>query len=171
MIDDPQQLPYDHRRWVYELNRDHAHRAHDKSAEFFHKANSAAIAGGNLALKMAVLINGGAAISLLTFLGSLFEKRKGVFDVFAGALIWFASGVALAGAGFLLAYFTNYFTAAWEGSKSPTWEHPYIEPGPKTELWQKYKRFCHWSAAIAGTASLVLFLAGIVRVYYAFTQI
>jgi hypothetical protein len=84
--------------------------------------NKAAISGGNLVLKMVVLINGGAAVSLLRFIGSLSDKRAET----AGALVWFAFGVASGAAGFLFAYFTNLFTGAAAGSFTKQWEHPYV---------------------------------------------
>jgi hypothetical protein len=154
-----EQPDFERQRWEYELNRDYAQRYHDQSREFFYRTNTAAIEGANLALKMAVLINGGAAISLLTFIGN--EKNRAAFAQIAYALTCFASGVVLAGVGFLLAYYTNLLTAACEGSKELIWERPYIKPGPLTETYQNRKTLCHWGAAIAGIGSLIVFVIGV----------
>jgi hypothetical protein len=102
MSDNP--LTIEQQKCLHEAMRQYAHRAHDRMLDFSHKANGAAIAGGNLALKMLVVINGGAAVSLLTFIGSLPAIQQ---NATAGALIWFALGVASGALGFTFAYFTT----------------------------------------------------------------
>lgn len=63
-------------KWVHGLNREDAHRAHDKSEEFHSYVNKAAIEAANLSLRTLVVINGGAAIASLTFLGRRCLKGK-----------------------------------------------------------------------------------------------
>jgi hypothetical protein len=58
-----------------------------------------------------VLINGGAAIAILTFLGGVASKERIDFvkvGVVADTLKWFAFGVALAVLGMAFAYLTNF---------------------------------------------------------------
>jgi hypothetical protein len=74
-------------KWLYEQNVKAAERAHDKSYEFRTQTNEAAMQGGNLALRMGLLINGGAAVALLTFIGTLPVDQK---RAIAATLSWFA---------------------------------------------------------------------------------
>jgi hypothetical protein len=87
VTDQPPDL--EHRRWVFEQGRRDAERAHDNNDEFFHKVNEAAITAANLALRMSLLLNGGAAISVLSFIGNLPAEKK---PFVAGGLVWFAWG-------------------------------------------------------------------------------
>jgi hypothetical protein len=63
-------------KWAHGLNREDAHRAHDKNEEFHSHTNKAAIETANLSLRTSVVINGGAAIAILTFLGGVASKEK-----------------------------------------------------------------------------------------------
>jgi len=75
------------RKWLHEQNQRAAERAHDKSRESFNQINKSVVEGGNLALRMALLINGGAAVALLTFIGPLPADQK---RAVAASLDWFA---------------------------------------------------------------------------------
>ena len=48
-----------------QLQREDAIRAHDRAQEFETKTNEATVASGQVAIRMAILINGGAAITIL----------------------------------------------------------------------------------------------------------
>jgi hypothetical protein len=72
---------------------------HDTWREFGLQANEAAIGAGNLALRMSLLINGGAAVALLTFVGPLPANQK---RAVADTLVWFSSGIVAAVAGLAL---------------------------------------------------------------------
>lgn len=153
--------PFEFQKWVHELKRSEAERAHDKIDDFHRYVNEAAIKSGELALRIALLINGGAAIALLSFIGSLPKEQK---RIFADTLVWFASGVALAGAAIALAYFTNYFMAGIASSKLRTWEHPYVQPGPTTPRFTGLNLFFHIASAATGIASLAIFICGMLHV-------
>ncbi len=163
-----EQPPFEHQKWVYEQNRQDAHRAHDASTEFWHRVNDAALENANLALRTAVLINGGAAIAILTFVGGMAAKDKvGVAQVtaMAGSILWFAFGVAFAALAMLFAYFTNYSVVAVENSKIKIWEHPYIQPGPRTKWLFRLSKSIHFLAVLFGFTSLVLFVVGMFAVW------
>jgi hypothetical protein len=151
---------------AYEINRQNAQRAHDKLDDFHKYVNEAAIKTSELALRMALLINGGAAIALLTFVGTLPKEQK---RIVADTLLWFAYGVATAAVAIALAYFTNYFMAGVASSKMRTWEHPYIQPGPKTGLYMALNRTCHIAAVICAVLSLAFFVCGVLSVRAALT--
>src|ERR1700682_5357755 len=63
------QPPPEMQKWFEEIRREDAQRAHDNIEEFRRSVNEAAIKTGELALRTAILINGGAAIALLGFVG------------------------------------------------------------------------------------------------------
>jgi hypothetical protein len=59
-----------------EFNLRQAERAHNANDEFFHRANEAAVKSAEAAVRIALLINGGAAVSLLAFIGGLAAQGK-----------------------------------------------------------------------------------------------
>ena len=72
----PPQQPPPSNLWAFEQNRAVAEREHDRVAEFGDRVNEATINGGNLALRMVLLINGGAAVALLSFMGGLAKDQR-----------------------------------------------------------------------------------------------
>lgn len=89
-----------------------AERAHDANNELYDQLNQAAIGSANVALRAFLLINGGAAVALLAFLGSLAGQIDGPDIVtLATPLMDFAIGVAVAALAAGLAYLTNYSAA------------------------------------------------------------
>jgi hypothetical protein len=71
---------FEERTRVHDLLREDAHRAHDNSAAFHTYVNQATIESANIALKTLIVISGGAAIAVLTFLGGVASKDKIDFD-------------------------------------------------------------------------------------------
>jgi hypothetical protein len=155
------QPPLDYQKWAHEQTRSVAERAHDNLDEFHRYVNEAAISAANLALRMALLINGGAAVALLSFDGHLPQKQM---TAVAGTLLWFAWGVVTAVAGVALAYFTNYCMAGIASSKTKSYQAPYITEGPNTWRWVIANRIFHILAVSAGVGSLVLFIIGMFSV-------
>lgn len=105
------------RKWELERTRNEAERAHDKSNAFHTYVNEATIEASNLALRTLVLINGGAAVAILAFLGAVASKDKVDFDQVgrvAGTLRFYAIGVACAVAAMAFAYLANF---SWSPSK------------------------------------------------------
>jgi hypothetical protein len=143
-------------------------RAQDRSNAFARQINEAAINAANLTLRMALLINGGAAVALLTFVGGLpAEQRRAV----AATLDWFAWGVAAAVAGLACAYFTNHGLAIQERSKTFTDVPPYVINGANTKRWSYVVLVFRVFAIIVGSASVVLFLVGMLGVRAALTRL
>lgn len=165
-MSDPQP-PLDFQKWVHELRRHDAHREHDRLENFFNSVNSASIKAGELTLRMAMLINGGAAVAMLAFIGGLISKDKigvGQLERVGSSLTWFAGGVAFAVAGVALSYFTNFFLASVASSQIKKWEPPYLEPGANTFLYRLLNKAFHIATVIAGLVSLALFVGGILSV-------
>ena len=85
--------------WRSGVVRDEARRAHDRADSFFEQVNEAVIKNGESAFRACLLINGGAAVSVLAFIGRLASKDViGVSQLasVADSLILFALGVVAA---------------------------------------------------------------------------
>jgi hypothetical protein len=158
----------DHRRWEFEQKRAVAERAHDQITEFGNKVNEAAINAGNLALRMVLLINGGAAVALLSFMNNLPKDQR---QAIASALAWFAWGVAAAASALGLGYFTNYSMVGIQRSKILIYEPPFVSDGPRTPRWTWLNRAFHIAAVLVGLGSLVMFVVGMLRVKSAFINL
>jgi hypothetical protein len=155
-------------KWLHEQNTRVAERAHDRSNEFARQINEAAINAANLTLRMALLINGGAAVALLTFVSGLPAEQK---RAVAATLDWFAWGVVAAVAGLACAYFTNHGLAVQERSKTFTDKPPYVINGANTKRWSYFILVFRFLAIIVGSGSLVLFLVGMLSVRAALTKL
>jgi hypothetical protein len=114
------QPPHDP-QWSFEQNRAIAEQAHDRVFKSADMLNEASVNGGNLALRMVLLINGGAAVALLSFMNALPKDQK---QAIANALAWLAWGVATAALALGLAYFTKRCAAGTHLSmKFHIWLH------------------------------------------------
>jgi hypothetical protein len=85
------------RRWLQELQREDAIRAHDQAQEFETKTNEATVASGQVAIRTAILINGGAAIAVLGLIGGLVGQGKlrvAQLSSVTRTLMWLAFGAA-----------------------------------------------------------------------------
>src|SRR5262245_18476091 len=153
---------------LHEQNIQAAQRAHDRSNEFARQINEAAINAANLTLRMALLINGGAAVVLLTFVGGLTAEQK---QAVAATLDWFAWGVAAAVAGLACAYFTNHGLAVPERSKTFADKPPYVIDGANTKRWSYFVLVFRVLAIIVRMGSGVLFLVGMLSVRAALTKL
>jgi hypothetical protein len=158
----------EHTKWLEELNRQDAHRAHDKLEDFHTYVNKGAVQTGQSALRMSMLINGGAAVSLLTFIGTLPKEQK---HLIADSLVWFASGVALAVAAIAASYFADLFMAAIASSQIRTFQHPYVQPGPNTKRLRCLNTLFHILAVVLGLVSLGTFVYGLIAVRHGFASV
>jgi hypothetical protein len=159
--------PLEYQQWVHEQNVRAAERVHDAANDFASKTNVAAIEGANLSLRTAMLINGGAAISVLAFIGGLASRDKvslAAITQTAATLVWFASGVAVATLSMGLAYFTNLCVAGSGFSQLKTFQHPYLQETNKSRTYKRTGEFFRWLAVVGAVASLVLFICGMLAV-------
>jgi len=148
-------------RWLQEQKRAVAEREHDRHDEFFNHMNETAISASHIALRTVLLINGAAAIALLSFDGRLpASQAKAV----AATLLWFALGVVASAVAMALTYFTHLSMAAVLASMTKTYEHPFVSRGPKTSRRVLQKRVFHILAALAAIVSLALFVIGMLAV-------
>jgi hypothetical protein len=145
----------------YELKREDAHRAHDRNDDFHTYVNKQVVKTGQSALRMAMLINGGAAVSLLTFIGQLAREQRAAM---ADTLVWFAAGVLLAVVAIATSYFTDFFLAALTSSRQKTWEPPYLVDTPVTKRNRRLNILFHIITIATAVASLGTFIVGVLVV-------
>jgi hypothetical protein len=157
------ELEIEERKWKFEKNREDAQRAHDNSNDFHTYTNKAALDAANLALRTLVLINGGAAVAILAFLGAIASKDKIDLEQVshvANTLRFYAVGVAFGVAAMALAYLTNYFMASVENAKDRMWEHPFVRDNEKSRQMMRVNRVFHVLSFLLAFTSLSLFIVG-----------
>lgn len=103
-----------------------AERAHEAHERFTAQTNDAAIGSANVALRSLLLINGGAAIAMLAFMGSMLTEVDGDHMVaLTRPLSEFAWGVAAAAFAAAMGYLANYSTTSAAAHQKPVWRYPY----------------------------------------------
>ena len=108
------------------------------------------ILSGQNALKTAFLMNGGATVTLLAFLGKLSDQHQGKIAVFASALVVFVIGVLAITVASGLTYLSQWFYA-------------------HSEPWKrKTGHVLNFLTIALGLASYGFFIWGTVRAYKAF---
>jgi len=129
----------------------------EQDYDFFKSINEQTIATSNAVLRSLILINGGAAVAFLAFVGGLVGNQSlHVTDKVANLttpLLWFGWGVTAAVVSMIFAYFTHYFTAA----------HAQAEP-PAHQIPGAFKTIFHVLGVLAAFGSLTLFLVGMYEV-------
>jgi hypothetical protein len=115
-----------------------AERVHDRLDEAWHKSNDAGIASATLALRTGVVVNGGAAVTLLAFIGGLLKDSKAslssALPQLSEPLIWFAYGVVASIVGIGLMYLVNFTNTMLLGAYERTFTPPYFVENP-SEGW------------------------------------
>jgi hypothetical protein len=117
-----------------------------------------------------MLVNGGAAVSVLAFIGALVRQEgvtiKQVAGV-SGSLLWFAGGVIAAVVALTLSYFVNFCYVRSETSKIFTFDPPYIIDGANTRRWLYWAYAFHLGAIAWSVLSLAAFVVGLFDVHRA----
>lgn len=96
---------------------------------------------GGAALKSVILINGGAAVALLAFMGAIFEHDKAVSEALVCPLMVFTFGVLSAAIASSGSYFAQYYSSSKNEGAANGWR---------------------WAAIILVVFSYILFAAGII---------
>jgi hypothetical protein len=157
-----------------ELNIAAARRSQDARREFNNKMNEATIAAGQVAIRTSVLINGGAAISMLAFLGGLLTQKVASLAQLrevAGSLLWFGGGAGCGTASLGFSYLTNYCVTISSMSIIRTWTHPYSRHTKRSISYLKASRLFLWLSVAASAGSLVSFVVGIASVYFSILKL
>jgi hypothetical protein len=157
-----------------DINREDALRVHDRSRRVSEATDEAIIKAGEMAIRTVMLINGGAAVAVLAFIGALVREDGVTVKQAAGvssSLLWFAGGVAAAAWALALSYFTNFCYVRSETSKIFTFDHPYIIDGANTRRWLNWGYAFHLGAIVWGALSLAAFVVGMFDVRNAIVRL
>jgi hypothetical protein len=106
-----------------------AEREHDLNNDIGKRLIDASLRDAQEAIKIAFLVNGGAAVAILAFIGDL-SSRNGItfaeLKPITNVLYWFSGGIVLLGITAALAYLSNGLLSASYFDKDKNWTHPYI---------------------------------------------
>jgi hypothetical protein len=157
---------FERQQAVEKWARDHveAHREHDALRELKHSINESAMSYAAATVKFLLLINGGAAIAMLGFIGALLDKDKapiGQVSDIAEGLVWFAAGVVAAALTSGFSYITNYCYAGRLSVTSRLYERPYLQNTPASLRWGQIGVGFHIASVTLAIVSLGLFGYGI----------
>lgn len=145
--------------------KESASRQHEVTAEVGRKARDSAVEHASQALKSVLLINGGAAIAILAFVGGALdaENKIGSEELvgLVNALAWFAWGAAAAVFAMTLSFGSLFSAARWNQEMIRTQDFPYIEETPASKRWEVLSNGFLVCATAAGLWSLISFLCGI----------
>ncbi|QFT77830.1 hypothetical protein [Erythrobacter sp. THAF29] len=140
--------------------------AGDDDFEFAKSVNEKTIESSNAALRSLLVINGGAAVALLAFIGSIANQNEinlsSVLVALSFPLVLLGWGVAASVIAMMFAYFTNLMTVGHTFA-----EHDSREEGAYSVL----KTGCHALAFLTAVGSLGLFVWAIYEVREAITLI
>jgi hypothetical protein len=114
-----------------------------------------------------MLINGGAAVSVLAFIGGLVSQGKvGVPQLrdVASSLMWFAWGVVAAVGSMGFAYLSNYAATVFYNARKFSYDEPHVTNDPTKNAWFTSGVVAQVVAVAAGLVALVLFIVGMIDV-------
>jgi len=154
--------------------RAQAERAHDVQKEFVFRSNAASIESGHSVLRAIALINGGAVIVLLGFIGVLADKNKLSADdlhAVADSLLWFARGIFCTAVASGAAFLVNYSTAIGHAAKPQDLVHPYVHVCPTSRWCNAIANFGAVVAIFAGLLAVLAFGAGAGSIYAAIIKL
>jgi hypothetical protein len=141
--------------------------------EFATNANRAAIDGASAVFRTLVLINGGAAVSVLAFVGGLISQGELSLGAQAAgvtrALLLFALGVLASALGVAFAYFTNLAVAGHALSDQTVGAPLLGRIFELSTVGLGIKGF-RLLAIISGIGAAALFLCGVLEVSHAITE-
>lgn len=146
-----------------------ARRAWDRHERTHLQLLGASLDTAREALRALLVVNGGACVALLAFLGVATgiedTRRQAMFAALAeDALRWFAFGLlsALIAAGF--AYLTNALAAAAISTRLSSQDPPYFIETPESQRNRSLSTTLNIGAVLAAVVSLIFFLTGILNV-------
>ncbi len=123
-------------------NEDYAKRTWSQSDQLHGDLLRASLESASRALQALVLVNGGAAVALVAFLGSLAaanipanSPRAAYIGYAAEALVWSGKGLMIALVTLAIAYMVNMMAAEAHRSRRRTIEYPYVIDTPASSRW------------------------------------
>jgi hypothetical protein len=144
------------------MSQDAAERAHDKIDKLAIRVGDIAVQNGSNTVRISVLINGGAAVAILAFLGSLGTNSFSKYvEALEGGLFLFSLGVAVATFSLAFSYVANCSSTFYLMTLQRNFDAPYISAVRYSKLWKVSGIIFSTLAVFTALASLVCFLIGI----------
>ncbi|WP_026988403.1 hypothetical protein [Fodinicurvata fenggangensis] len=140
---EPTEFQLEQYRAQLQSNLEHYRATENNRLEMFRSV----IMSGQEAIKSSFLLNGGASVALLAFIGHLAQFRVGLVSGFAVSLLWFALGVLAIAVVSGAVYLTQWLYASEHGAAR------------KAGFWMNL--LC----IALGIASYALFVVGLLDVY------
>jgi hypothetical protein len=167
----PQQVPVLNPQQQLELRIRLAERAHDLQTEFGNKANDAAVKAAEEVIKASILINGGSAVAMLAFIGTLASKdllSPAQLTEITKPLLWFGFGVASAVVGAAFAYFTHLMITGSSSRQARSYDEPFLRATAASTRHKIFGEIFRWIAIVGVAGSIVCFVGGLAKAQSAF---
>jgi hypothetical protein len=152
---------------LHEQTMEEAHRAHDVLRAHRRIFNESMVKSGEVVVRSCLLINGGAAIAILAFLGTVITKDPSSHKLLAdisGGLNDFFFGVGSAVIAMGLTYVDHFLNWMHATSQREVWKPPYIESGDHTAFWGGLKNTVHVATVLLVLVSMGVFVWGLLAV-------
>lgn len=143
-----------------------AERQHDQRTELERQLNEATQRHAQAVIRIVLLLNGGAAIAVLAFAGSLASKASYPPPQLGGVIynsVWFAFGALSTAFAAAFAYLTNACDAATWASTAPVWDHPYLYVTKKSKWYRRARQVFYILAVVTVVAGISLFILGVFK--------
>lgn len=124
------------------------------------------MSSGQAAVKNLFLMHGGALIAMLAFTSGILTNNVSTVraDSLVDPMMRFAIGLAFATAASAGTYLTNYCYLAGAHNQTLVWNHPYLEKGRASKVWEGIGVVLHIATVALAFASLLLFVCGFLKV-------
>ncbi|MBO9400444.1 hypothetical protein [Shimia sp. R9_3] len=146
-----------------EIELEHALRAHDRNDSMIADSRKAAIESANIAIRSILLVNGGAVVALLAFIGTIESGNSEAVNAieFVAALRLFSYGVGFAATTAALAYLINMLDTDLLSDTRYTWKNPFVEAQPSQKWLLRVRTTLHLLALLLAVLTLISFFSGV----------
>jgi hypothetical protein len=161
---DPELLRQQQQR-AHEMTIRAGERTHDINKEYELTLLNAATRDAQEAMKVALAINGGAAIAVLAFMSTKNpDILAKLFPIFC-SLFWFAGGVIFAALTAGCAYLSNSLYAVSYRAQRRTFEYPFVEETDLSKSREKLATGFALAGIILAILALLAFVGGLVFIW------
>ncbi len=154
---------YDRQKLEYEQKLRAAERAHDRETKLEDMFNENADRHAQAVIRIILVLNGGAAIALLAFVGAL-ASRSTILLLEVGGISRhisrFIFGVIASSVAAMLAYATNFAYTASARFRVNNWEWPYVAETHRSRLLLYTGWAIHLLGILCAMAGLGFFIYG-----------
>jgi hypothetical protein len=148
----------------YDRNQRAAERQHDHIDDLRKRLTEASTRDAQEGIKVVLLVNSGAAVAILAFIGAL-ASRSGVtlanLKAITSSLYWFSGGIISSGVTAAFAYLSNSLYAGHLSAMDKVWEHPYVRENANSRRMWRWAMGFNWAGLILAIAGLGLFIRGV----------